>query len=181
MIVLGILLAVVVGLLRGGKLARLGDVSLKAMPLVWVALVMRALVGVVENAGFTYAPGLQIAAYILFFYAVWLNLAQPGIKLFGLGSLLNFVVIAANGGRMPVSADAIAAAGGSGTPTGTHVLLTEGTRLWFLADVIALPRISPVAQVISVGDILIVMGVFLFIQRRMVGEEEPAVLVSAKK
>lgn len=179
MIVVGVFLAVVIGLLRGG-LDCLGEISLKGMPLIWVALIMRAMVGVVENTGFAYAPWLQIVAYVFFLYALWLNWSSLGIKFLGLGSLLNFVVIAANGGRMPVSAEAIARAGGSGTPSGTHMLVTENTHLWFLADVIALPRISPMAQIISVGDIFIVLGVFIFIQHQMV-RKEPAVLVSVKK
>lgn len=175
----GVVLAVVVALLRGGKLEGLGELGLKALPLAVLALFMRTAVGFLEPRGFMYGPALQIAAYLFLFVAVWHNLGKPGLKLFGLGSLLNFIVIAANGGTMPVSPRAMEIAGVSGTPTGIHSLMTSQTRLWFLADVI--PVWTPLVTIISVGDILIVMGIFLFIQYRMIQGTAAAALVSSGK
>ncbi|MDW7650325.1 MAG: DUF5317 domain-containing protein [Bacillota bacterium] len=175
----GVVLAVVVALLRGGKYERLGELGLKGLPLVILALVMRSVVTPLEARGFLYGPVVQVVAYFIFFVAVVLNLGKPGLKLFGLGSLLNFIVIVANGGKMPVSMQAMETIGLSRMPVGTHTLMTQETRLWFLADVI--PVWTPVGQVISVGDILIVAGIFLFIQRRMLGGDTLPALVSADK
>ena len=72
---------------------------------------------------------------------------------------------------MPVRADvlpqqlAAAMAAGMG---GTHSLLTETTRLGFLGDVIYLP-LPYENQLISIGDIVIDIGLVGFILRGMRG------------
>jgi len=176
LILVGIILAVAVALLRGGKLARLSDLGLKFLPLVWLVLLMRSLVAVLEGRGLPWAPWLQVAAYLILLGVLWLNLAAPGMKLFGLGSFLNFLAIAANGGAMPVSRSALDLLNMNITPSGTHTLLTAESRLPFLTDII--PLWMPYPQVISVGDIVLVAGMFLFIQQKMLAGGR---LVSAEK
>ncbi|MCR3923413.1 MAG: DUF5317 domain-containing protein [Firmicutes bacterium] len=168
MIPVGVFLSVVVAKLRGGKFDRLHDLGIKGLPWVWAALLLRALVGILARRSID-VPWLQIVAYLIFFYALIQNMSLPGLKLFIGGSALNFLAIAFNGGAMPVSPVAIAFAGlQQGDPMGTHCLLTPATRLWFLADVIPLRSpYFPLPQVISIGDIFIVVGIFYFIQRKM--------------
>ena len=181
MIEVGVILAVIVALVRGGKLERLADLSIKGLPFVWVALGMRIAVGFLESRGFVHAPWLQVLAYVLFLSIVWLNVVLPGMNLFGLGSLLNFIVIVVNGGTMPVSAEAIASAIVTTVPTGTHSLLTSSTRLWFLADIIPVNfSFMKSGMVLSFGDLFIVLGVFIFIQYQML-QSKPPVLVPVKK
>lgn len=179
MILTGVVLAVLVALLRGGKLERLTDLGLRWLPAVWVALCLRAIVPLLESRGLVWAPWLQVGAYLLLLWAVWLNVSVPGMKLFGLGSLLNFLVIVANGGTMPVSATAFKTLEMTKMPSGTHSLLTAETRLRLLADII--PIRTPLPQVISIGDIFLVAGIFLFIQHRMLSGDEARRLVSAKE
>ncbi|HZK24037.1 MAG TPA: DUF5317 domain-containing protein [Oscillospiraceae bacterium] len=167
MIAVGVVLAVIMAKLRGGKLERLHDLGLKGLPWVILALLLRLLVRVLAVRAIDMA-WLQIVAYLLLFYALLQNLQLPGLKLFTAGSCLNFLVIAINGGTMPVSAVAMSFANLQGDPAGTHNLLTATTRLFFLADIIPLrPPYFPVAEVISMGDIFIVAGIFYFIQRKM--------------
>jgi hypothetical protein len=167
MIAVGIVLAVIIALLRGARLEGLYRLEIKALPLICLAFFLRVLVRVLAVKGIDW-PWLQVAAYLLLFYALMQNLRQPGLKLFCVGSCLNFLVIALNGGTMPVSAAAMAFVGLEGELGGTHNLLTAATRLPFLADVIPLrPPYFPFSQVISVGDIFIVAGIFYFIQRKM--------------
>ncbi len=167
MIFVGVGLAVVVALLRGGRLSRLENIGLKALPFVWLALGMRAAAGILAVRGFSFGPWLQVGAYFVFLYIVGLNIILPGMKIFGVGTLLNFIVIFFNGGAMPVSPQAIAIVG-LGEPRGTHSLLGAETRLWFLADVIPV-KWPP--QVLSVGDLLIVVGIFVLIQHYMLTDK----------
>ncbi|NLN07802.1 MAG: DUF5317 domain-containing protein [Firmicutes bacterium] len=181
MILSGVVLAVLIGWLRGGKIARLADLKLRGLIWVAAAALVRLGLDLLSRHGYS-LPWLMIVAYCLVFYVLFLNIRLPGIKLFTAGTLLNFLVIAANGGTMPVSATAIKEAGLSSTPAGTHILLSETARLPFLADIIPLrPPYFPFPQVISVGDILLVCGIFLFIQYKMLREEEPAAAVAGKK
>jgi hypothetical protein len=181
MILAGVVFAAAVALLRGGKLERLGNLNLSWLPLVWTAIILRAAAGILAKNGFVFGPWLQVVAYVLFIYFVAVNSKYPGIKLFGLGSLANFLVIAANGGTMPVSAAAIAKAGITGQPAGTHSMLTAQSRLWFLADIIPVSFRLPMPAVVSVGDLMIVAGMFIFIQYRMLCGEEAKGLVLSKE
>lgn len=178
MIIVGVGLAIIVGLLRGGRLDRLEHLGIRGLAFVWLALGMRAAAGVLAVRGFSFGPWFQVGAYLVFLYIVWLNLSLQGMKIFGLGSFLNFVVIASNGGTMPVSGGAIASTGILKDPVGTHSLLSTETRFWFLSDVIPL-KWPP--QVLSVGDLLIVVGIFMFIQYRMLAEADTVRLVLGRE
>jgi hypothetical protein len=88
------------------------------------------------------------------------NRYLPGMVLVLLGFGLNALVIIANGG-MPVSPDALVAVGGSPTvDPGKHQLLTDGSSLAFLADVIPVRVLS---TVVSIGDIILAAGVGILV------------------
>jgi Family of unknown function (DUF5317) len=83
-----------------------------------------------------------------------------------LGVGLNILVVSANGGYMPQSVDAREAAGrNKDRPEATAAQLTnitpltDDSRLPFLGDVIAEPAWFPMANVISLGDLLLSFGV----------------------
>ncbi|NLM47089.1 MAG: DUF5317 domain-containing protein [Firmicutes bacterium] len=181
MILSGVVLAVLLGWLRGGKVARLADLKLRGLVWVAAAAVVRLGLDILARRGYS-LPWLMIVAYCFVLYVLFLNIRLPGIKLFAAGTLLNFLVIAANGGAMPVSATAIKEAGLSSTPAGTHILLAETARLPFLADIIPLrPPYFPLPQVISIGDILVILGIFLFIQYKMLQDKEPAAAAAGEE
>jgi MFS family permease len=69
---------------------------------------------------------------------------------------MNTIAIAANGGRMPVSESAAAAAGIEAGDSGNVAVGAD--RLHYLGDVFALPSGAPLANVFSVGDLLIAAG-----------------------
>ncbi|WP_414481125.1 DUF5317 family protein [Caldicoprobacter sp.] len=50
----------------------------------------------------------------------------------------------------------------------SYTFITDKTPLWFLADIIYLPW--PKEQFISIGDIIILLGVFLLIQNITLAE-----------
>jgi hypothetical protein len=85
-----------------------------------------------------------------------------------LGLTLNALAIVANGGRMPASA---AAARAAGIDHLTNIS-TGATHLRFLGDVFALPGQLPLANVFSIGDILIGLGVIAFIVLVAVEDEQ---------
>ncbi len=167
-LILAIAVGVIVGFIRGGSLKTLGDADLRA---VWVVFA-----GVILQLGSTAAErgadlrwlalALVLASFACVFTFAALNFSLPGMTLIALGALSNLVVISANSG-MPVSREALDRAGlGSGDLRGAHHVLTDASRLRFLADVIP---ISVTANVISVGDMLIWAGLLLLIQQLMLG------------
>jgi hypothetical protein len=112
---------------------------------------------------------LILLSYLLLSVAAWLNKSLPGFKLFSIGMFMNFLVIASNGGRMPVSSKALEEANLSHyinileSGYRKHQLMNETTILPFLGDVV--PLHFPYAlmnMVVSVGDLFITLGMCLF-------------------
>jgi hypothetical protein len=112
--------------------------------------------------------GLVLVSYLPLLLLVILNRERKGMWLAGLGILMNFSVIAANGG-MPVLGEAALAAGGFEQPFTLegggfkHVALDAGTVLEFLADVIPI-RLFGQGNVISLGDVLLAVGLGAFLE-----------------
>lgn len=94
-----------------------------------------------------------------------------------LGTLLNFVAIVVNGGLMPVSPEARQLAGmtflgpsqfGMVLPQGSGILLPiSQTNLWFLTDIVPA---SHLGGVYSPGDVLIGMGIIIFLLEVVFGK-----------
>ncbi len=173
------LLSLGVALARGGSLLALGQVRFHFGPVLLAALVLKAAVystfGMqLLGSGLWSRIGHLIVTLVLL-AVIWANRDLPGFWIAGLGILLNFLVILANGGSMPVS---IAGAERLGLPTdpalfhqqygAANILQSEGARLWFLGDIIVSPPFLP-AKVISVGDAVLAIGAFVFCQKVMVG------------
>lgn len=185
-----LLIALTFALIRGGSIRSFARIELRCPFLILASLALKALI---FSAPWKAAVGSQdtlsrilyILSMALVLGGIYFNRHIPGVKLMGLGVLLNFVVVAANGGYMPVSVAGVEKLQVSPLP-GTTVLnepqtqamvVTESTRLWFLGDVISLPHSLPV-KMISVGDIVLCFGGFYGTQRIMLtagfgrGEEE---------
>ena len=95
-----------------------------------------------------------------------MNLRLRGMWVVGLGGLLNFIAIAANGGVMPASSSALRDAGRRVTSSSFENSTTvRGARLSFLGDVFAMPASWPLANVFSVGDVLIAVGVAIVVHQ----------------
>lgn len=148
LILLVLIAAVGLGLLFGGRVRRLAHARFRYAPVLVVALVAQAAVGVAGPI----ALAVSQVAPIGF---LWANRALPGMPLVAAGFALNAAVIVANGAT-PVARWALVAVGGQAVPAGRHRLLEESDALRFLADVIPLP---PLASVVSVGDVVLAAGV----------------------
>ncbi len=168
-----IFLALTIAVLRGGRLVNLGDIELRAWWLLFIALGLQLGTGFLPEQDWSESAGLTmvLVSFGLLMILVLLNRSKPGMWIAGIGVLMNFVVIAANGG-MPVLAGAAEVASGftvsdpdlSGTFK--HVLLDESSRLTFFADVIPL-RLVGIGEVISLGDIFLALGLGVFLEHEL--------------
>lgn len=171
-----VIAAALLGWLRGGSLRKLVSIPLGRQELIILALLLQGFLAFAGRNAWSleaWAPGLLIASYLALIYSLHDQIKIPGLGLVLAGIILNLVVIAVNGGRMPVSQEALWALGfsGSGLPasrTFTHLLLPlDSIRAALLADVIPIPVPLPWRTVISLGDILIYSGIFRLIFRAM--------------
>jgi hypothetical protein len=159
-------LSMAIAILRGGRLSNLGDIHLR----LWWLLPLGF--GLQIAARYVASPDLGVAlillSYLPLIILVLLNKERPGLWLAGFGVLMNFSVIALNGG-MPVLSEAAEVASGfaPGDPviaeSYKHVVLNRDSLLPFLADVIPI-RVLNIGQVLSLGDVFLAFGLGRFIE-----------------
>ena len=104
-------LALAVAMLRGGRLVNLGDIELKGWWLLVVSFGLQATTGWLGEDSDTARLVMILASFALLMVLVGLNRTKPGMWIAGIGVLMNFTVIAVNGG-MPVLAGAAEVASG---------------------------------------------------------------------
>ncbi|WP_407306531.1 DUF5317 domain-containing protein [Desulfosporosinus sp. SB140] len=174
MLIETLILALVISLISGGKLSRLGELVLREFWLVPLALLLQGAVYWTTLKNITVGPNwrnsvLDTGSYFLLLIFTLRNSRLPGMRWITSGILLNTMVIAFNGGVMPVDPfflpETLRKALSVGQ--GTHGLVSATTHLAFLADrfYLAIPGLQK--QVFSVGDCVIDMGCFILVFRTM--------------
>ncbi len=148
--------------LFGGRLRRLASLDLRHLWLVWVAIVAQTVLLEVRSIDLSDTAGqiVHLATYGTAFGFIVLNRHIPGALAIGVGAGCNAVAIAANGGVMPASPGAWRTAG---LPQLSGVAFENSNingdaRLAFLGDVFAIPANWPLANVFSIGDVIIVVA-----------------------
>jgi hypothetical protein len=166
-------IALATAMLRGGRLTNLADIRLRQWWLLPLGFVIQAAGtwGVVPwSRGVS--VGLVLASYVPLLILVVLNRERSGMWLAGVGVLMNFTVIALNGG-MPVLEEAARIASGGSTTAAAeittsakHVMMSLGTRLPALGDVIPI-RIVGQGSVVSLGDVFLAVGLARFLEAEL--------------
>ena len=175
-LVLGIAVGWLFGLLRAwitGKPYRVPAIS--KVWLVLAAVFPQLLIYQIPyTAGWfsdTWAIAVLVASQLVLLVFIWINRDLAGIRILGLGLLLNLLVITLNGGLMPLAPETAQALYPEVPPSiwqlGSRpgmskniILLVEDTRLAWLSDSILLPEWFPWTRALSPGDLFIVLGVF---------------------
>jgi MFS family permease len=167
-VLLLVFLVVAVGLvpIARGDLRRLAHIRFRSMWLLGVALAMQVGLYLLPGDANLVREFVYLCSYPLALLFVLANRRIPGLWLIGAGAGLNLLAMAANGGSMPATAHALAAAGLPADPGAfTNSLVLGSPHLLFLGDVFAVPRTIPFANVFSVGDVLIALGGALAVHR----------------
>jgi len=171
-----IILSFLVGFLRGGRVREFPQFQR-----LW-ALAAGFLLQLIGSFFFVEWAGLFVSiSYMLILVFFMSNREFEDIRILMIGWFLNALVIWANFGKMPVDVELAQKHGLPVEPLlqGTdfkHAAMTAETNLPFLADVISKPFIIP--RVISIGDIFIMLGIFLLVQRLM---DKPLSLIQLRE
>ncbi len=146
--------------LFGGHLRALAHVRIKSFWLIAGALALQVVaISVVPTWPRAVLVSAHLVSYLMAGWFVWLNRRVSGLPIVALGGALNAVTIAVNGGTLPASRSALATAGihpVAGDFNNSGVLAHP--HLAWLGDVIPVPASVPMANVFSVGDLLILLG-----------------------
>lgn len=158
-----------IGLAARGRLDGLTALGFRWAPLAVGGLLVQ--VALFSEAGDRLAgdlgPPIYILSTLVVFVAVARNWRLAGMSVVAAGALCNLVAITLNGGFMPASQGALELAGfvGPGDHTNSVVLADPAVRP--LTDIYALPAGIPLANVFSVGDVLIGLGIVIVIVAAM--------------
>jgi hypothetical protein len=132
---------------------------------------------VIFSQEFSYSK-LNFLTPILYIYSLFillifmvLNLQYKGIKIAGIGFLSNLAVIVSNGGYMPQDLLKIELVWGQEKVEllkqaghfNNAISMSPNTHLNFLSDIIAIPRPRFLMGVYSIGDVVITIGITIFI------------------
>jgi len=157
-------IGVVFGLLLGGRLGRLAELRLEWVWAALAAMMVQVLLftPAVWTALGELVPPIYVASTGVVLAVVLRNLRRAwAMALVALGTASNLAAIVANGGYMPVTAEALGIGAPAETLYGGNSMLTADPLLAPLVDRFMLPEWLPLATAFSVGDVLISVGIVL--------------------
>jgi len=109
MLIESILISLAIGFLIRGKISHLAGLDLQFPWIVMLALGLELAAGVLQRKGIIpvagTTPWLHLSVYVLLLAFIIANWQHDGIRVLGLGTLMNFLVICFNGGFMPVEVE----------------------------------------------------------------------------
>lgn len=178
MIWIFLVFAIIVGWLKGGKLRRLSNLDFKYLGIFVVALILQYVIIFFGNGGIEfisdYIAEIYIVSYILLFIGIIINIRNTTLIVVLIGSALNFFVFIMNSGKIPVSIKGLELAGMSESmkliqsgKLNLYTSLTESIKYPALGQTIAISESFPFPSVFSIGDFLIALGLFIFIEASM--------------
>ena len=155
-------LAAILGLLlpalMGGDLRHLANVRIRAIRVAVCAFLVQLFAVSFLGGPEVLLSTTHIASYLIVTYSLWQNRRLPGIPILAAGALCNGITILANGGTLPARAAALSTAGLTDGSGFVNSGVLEYPRLAVLGDIFAVPASVPLANVFSIGDLLIVTG-----------------------
>lgn len=138
------------------------------------AVVLQILSSIAEAMGHKFGTVITFAVngmvFVFLFLVIWFNRRYAGLWFIGLGAFLNALVMMFNGGRMPVDVSLLGdeeymfeavylILRGADNK---HVAINSATRIPILADIVSVPSFIGLGMpLISVGDIIVAVGLFL--------------------
>jgi hypothetical protein len=161
----GLAIGILLGALSGGRIMRLADLHLRWG---WVGLAAIGLQVVLFSTPIGQAMGWlapvgYVASTAAVLGAVLVNIRTPGMSFIAGGAVSNLAAVVANGGYMPSTASALALAGRGDEAGYTNSVVVAHPVLAPFTDIFAIPTGVPLANVFSVGDVLIAAGVAVLV------------------
>lgn len=166
-VLVAILAGILLGLAGGGQLSRVGDVRI-AHP--WAVISLFALQGFARGRYLDQGLGdwglVVWGLSSLCFAGLLLAGRNPGLRIIGAGTLLNLLVVFANG-HMPVAAAELNTGTLGSTQLAFYAPVFGATHLAWLGDVLPVTLFGG-TTLLSAGDVLLMVGVTVTLVEAMV-------------
>ncbi|MHB8961704.1 MAG: DUF5317 domain-containing protein [Saccharofermentanales bacterium] len=185
-----LIVALVAGLIFGGSIRNLTGIHLHWPGFLFAGAIIRYVPHLLnrifpflfnkldQNYGIaltTAAAAFFVASYVFLIAGVAVNLKEWTMYIILAGIVMNFIVVGENGGFMPVSAAGLAGAGYpmsrivDGVIDLNHIITTDETRFLLLSDIFVVTRPYPFPKLLSIGDLVMCAGLFIFMVRKLLG------------
>jgi Family of unknown function (DUF5317) len=161
MIFYGLLIGLVVGAATGGRFSQLGMLQIRWWWAGLAAISFQILLfstPIGSSIG-PIAPLAYVVSTAAVLAAVMANLATMGFRILAAGAVANLAAVIANGGYMPSTEAALQLADRGHESGYSNSALLSHPNLAVFTDVFAIPSWMPLANVFSIGDVLIATGV----------------------
>jgi len=170
MFIEAIVLGIIIGIVRRGKIYRLSYIKFNMSPLIYISSILYICIiimnlGLVDYSSFLYTTFL-IMIYLLIFIFIVVNMEIKFIFVTLIGLCSNIICFLANGFKFPLSSNSISNLYG----TEMYNLLVNGkikfyipaenSTLSFLGSVMSIGNY----KIVSIGDIIISLGILLVVQ-----------------
>lgn len=167
---------IVAGLLLGGRLEGLSSLRFRWASLAIGGLLVQVVLFALPTgeALASIGPAVYVGSTVAVLVALLVNLRLPGMAIVAAGAASNLAAIVANGGAMPVRSETLAAAGLDPHGGFSNSVVSASPALEPLTDVFAIPAGVPLANVFSIGDVLIGIGIVVAIAAAMRREDRAA-------
>lgn len=173
-VVYALAVGLLAGFLLGGRLGGLARLDFRWAPVALAGFIAQlAIFGPLAGSVGPAGPPLYVASTVTVLVAVVRNLRITGLPLVALGAVSNLAAILANGGLMPADPGALALAGLAPGEGFSNSVVLDAPALRPLTDVFALPAGLPLANVFSVGDVLIAAGIAIAVAAAMRRSGDP--------
>jgi len=164
-ILYALVIGLVIGLIVGGRPAGLGAIRFRWGWLAVIGFAIQVVLfsgPVTERIGSLGVP-IYVASTALVLAALLRNVSVPGLWIVAVGAFSNMAAIATNGGYMPADPGALASLGQAPESVYSNSSVVAHPALQPLTDIFAIPHGIPLANVFSIGDVLIGLGVAVVI------------------
>lgn len=168
MFVLSIVVAVIIGYLCKGQLSNLRFVQIKGITFIFASFIVEWIAKILLNQNMielgNVSWSLHLFTYILLGIMIVKNWGKGSIKLIGIGTLLNALVIFSNNGIMPVGTWAMERLGipEGATLQGMYLVMHDQMHFKILADILPI-RIMNRGFILSIGDLFLIAGLMIII------------------
>ncbi len=177
MIIEAIIIGIIIGTLRKGKLSRLEYLKINLSPLIILSLISYVSIIVMNLGSLDFNSSLYnvflILTYALIIIVLTFNLDKKFMFLPLIGAMMNFICMCVNSFKIPVKSDIILSLYGEET---SNLLLAnkikffipaEGANLNALGKLFSISDYYLYDVILSIGDIIIFVGIILIIQELM--------------
>ncbi|OPL09130.1 MAG: hypothetical protein AVO33_07765 [delta proteobacterium ML8_F1] len=168
MFIEAIFVGLVIVFLTNGRFDNFSEVEIKGWPMIVAGVILE--LSVIFFSRYTFSLYLQLTGMMTVMLAVAMNLRIRGFLLMFLGGLLNLMAVLLNNLRMPVNL----VGGKTSSMTSFMDTVLEGDVINYMVDsaggwtallgkIMTTPIWYPFPRLLSVGDLVITLGILFFI------------------